>query len=357
MTIREKIYNLCNRLGKGQSFSFLEYDRMIKKPTIIVDIFNNIDNINNLYKLLLHSNLKKIIRTPCGTIKKHNIHHAGGAWDVEEVYTDNNQLKGVIITVIINGEVFILKCGGFSANKKEISGTCAFRAFLSACKAHNINIEDYYTNEGSLEKTKIEKPYIAIFKRYNIIPNVNHIDLNSAWAAGVCVDYPEFYPVFKDLLLKDKLYPSIALGYCQSRYIGYRLAKLSQSGVNNCNRMVESLLQSLTIQDFEIIGVNTDGIWYRDKLNGDRIYHDSNEGVDIGQWKTDYKNVSFLAYSDGQYCFREANGTFNVRARGSYSYEKIKAREHWNEEDFDKAMGTQIIIEWDPEEGFICVKN
>ena len=353
MATRDQIYRACKALGNGQAYDFLKYDRFVKDPNLIIDVYNNLDKINRLYKLLRASKMPKIERTPYGGIVKHNIHHAGGAWDVEEVYTENNQLKGVIITVIIRGEVFILKCGGFSANKSEISGTRAFRAFLTACKAHNIDLRTYYISNGQEMKKEIEKPYISMFNRYKVIEGVNHLDLNSAWAAGVCVDYPEFKPVFEDLLTKDKLFPSVALGYCQSRYVEYRLTNLPKSGINNGNRAIERLLECLADQDFEIIGINTDGIWYKDPTGANRVYHDADEGHQLGQWKTDYQNVTFMAYGDGQYWFREADGTFNVRARGYYSYERLKSRDKWDEEDFDKAIGTQVVLMWDQEEGFI----
>lgn len=357
MLYSEKIvFKACKRLGDGEPVDFMEYDQYVKNPVIINQVLKKLDDINDLYFKLRHSRLKKIIRTDKGSIAKHHIEHAMGAWDARPVYQDNNQLKGVIITVLLFNTIFVFKCGGFSANKSEMSGPTAFRQFSGMCKKFGIDLKSYKIKNGIDVKAEIEPSYIFMIKRFEKVEHVNHIDLNSAWASGVCVDFPEFLPVFDSLRQKNKLIPPIALGYCQSKYVNYEYSHLAKSGINNCKRTVESLMDKLINQDFEILGVNTDGIFYRDTKGKNRLYHDADEGTNLGQWRTDILDATFLAYSDGQYWFK-VDGKLNVRARGYYSYEKIKAREDWDEHDFDLAMGTQILLTWDEEQGFLVFKG
>ena len=351
MNFRDMIYNKCKELGNSQSFDFLEYDQFVKKPNCISRILDNIDKINELYQLLLSSDFEPILRNDCNSIIKHNIHHAGGAYDVRLVNADNGALKGVIITVIVHGEVFVYKCGNFRVKDSEMSGIRAYRIFGKLCRKHGINLTKYEIENGEIVKQNIESPYIRMFVKYKRLNHVNHLDFNSAWGAGFCKDFPEFTPIIEELRQKDKLIPNMALGYCQSKYIDYKHANFAQSGINNCNRAIDELIEKLENDGFQIVGLNTDGIWYRDIFGQQRLYHDENEGTALGQWKNDHKDCEFMAYSDGQYWFIE-DGKFTPRARGYYSYEQLKPREEWNEYDFDKAMGTQVIIEWDEKVGF-----
>lgn len=353
---RDKIYEICKNIYEGQQFEFLKYDQYVKHPKIFNHIIADKDIINNLYKLLNESDLYTIERTQSGAIATHNIHHAGGSWDVREYKAKNNQLKGVVITVIIKGFVFVFKCGRFGVNNSDLNGYKAYSHFKKTCKKYNIDLDTYKIDNGYEVKQEIEKPYIEMFELYHKIDNVNHLDLNSAWPAGVCEDYPEFTPVFKELRSQNKLYGDIALGFCQSEHCNYSLSNLAKSGINNCNKNIVNLMGDLIEQDFEIIGLNTDGIWYKDTTDKNRLYTDDNEGTELGQWKTDHKHCEFLAYSNGQYWFRE-NGKFYPKARGYYLYEQKKPREEWDETDFDKAMATLVNIEWNNKEGFIVYEQ
>lgn len=349
---RDKIYSMCTAIYEGQEFDFLNYDQYVKNPKILKQVIREKDRINALYKALKASPLDKIQRTASGAIQKHNIKHASGAWDCKEVRTAQNVFKGVVITVILRNRVFVFKCGAFGVKDSEITGRKAFRMFESACKKHGINIWDYAIDNGVEIKSQIERPYILCLQKFKRLEHVHHLDINNAWCAGVCEDYPELIPVFVDLREKNKLIGDIALGFCQSEYIQYKLSNLSKSGINNTNRNITDLMESLAKQNFDVIAINTDGIWYKDKTNQNRIYTDENEGKELGQWKTDHKDCTFCAYSNGQYYFIE-NGKFNVRARGYYLYEKKKPRTEWDEHDFDQAMASAITLTWDNEEGFI----
>lgn len=351
MTIHEKIYNLCKKYDNGISID--KFSLKTYSGTYFKQIFE-LENFNKLYKLLKKSKLRKIIRTEKGNIIKSNFLQLFGSWDIQKVITKQGIFKGVILTVILKNTLFIFKSGSFGTNKnKELTGKKAFSWFLKYLKEDNIDINNYAIDNGADVKLQIESPIIENCIIYQKLTNVNHLDFNSAWASKVVKKYPEFKNAFYRLYHeKNKEYPSIVLGYMQSEYCNYKFTHLSKIGVNDTNKEIKSMVSRLFKTGYEIVGINTDGIWYRDLTGKNRIYHDENEGTEFGQWRTDHINCEFMAYSDGQYWFKE-NGVFYPKARGFYSYELIKPREQWDENDFDKAMSSISNITWDDEEGFI----
>ena len=168
------------------------------------------------------------------------------------------------------------------------------------------------------------------------------MDFNAAWPSEICKHYPELKQVFLPLSKEAR---NAAIGYMQSKYINYKYANLAKIAINGCAYLMKVYYGRLISQGFEVLGINTDGIWYRDKTEQNRLYHDDNEGFGFGKWKNDHIDCEWYAYSDGQYYFIE-KGKMNVKARGYYSYESVKAREEWNEEDFFKAMSTKIDIQF-----------
>lgn len=362
MSVYDKVYDLCTKLGPGKKLSgYLHINKKNVKPSYITKIIENAEQINELYLTLYNSKLSKIQRTPSGGIAKHNIKHAACAWDIEEVRTEKGVFKGVIITVIINGYIFIFNCGMFTANNSTLSGKKAFLQFKKACRDNNIDLDSYAIENGKEVKETIPSPKIKFNNKYKFkkIYHVNHIDINHAWSAGVIDKYPEFTPVMEQLNTQDKLLSSMALGYCQSEYVDYKFSHLSKAGIVWCNNKIFELITRLYENKFEVIGINTDGIWYIDAKNQGRIYHDDDEKPGTGNWKTDHIDCELCAYSNGQYWFRE-NGKFNVRARGYYIYEQQKPRDQWDEIDFDRAMRNQTSIKFIKGRGFvihICEEN
>lgn len=356
MTIREKIFKECKKLSEGQEFPNFKFNQYIKNPCYFNHVIKDKDKINSLYKLLKNSDLHKIVRTPSGGIKMNNIHHIGGAWDYKMCYTARNVFKGVIITVIIGKTVFVFKCGNFKVKDSEMTGNKAFELFAKECKKFDIDLKKYSVDNGKEVKDEIEKPIIRNFTQHETVYNVNHIDLNSAWPSNVSEVYPELKQVFVNLRKKDKLIGDMALGYCQSEWINYHYSNLSKAGINGCNEKILDLVNKLMANEFDVLGINTDGIWYRDLLNKNRLYTDENEGTELGQWKTDHKNCEWYAFSDGQYYFIE-DGKFNAKARGYYAYEQVKPRNEWNRDDFLKAMQSLVCIEFDENEGFVIYEN
>lgn len=356
MNSAERIYRLCAGLATGQKFGFLKYDQQIRTPQIFKHVIKERETINGLYQALRESRLGTIERTANGSIKKWNVHHAGGAWDVQQTITAKGVFKGVIITVIVRGTVFVFKCGAFGVEGSDMHGRKAFRALTSECKRQGVDLEKYAVADGERVKGEIEKPIIKVFKRYREIQHVHHLDINSAWASACAAEFPELRGVFERLYAKDKAIVNMALGFCQSEYCGYRFAALAKAGINGTNERIINLMTKLTMADFEVVAVNTDGIWYYDCKDAGRVYTDEDEGKGFGKWKTDHRDCVFDGYSNGQYWFIE-DGKFNVRARGYYTYEQKKPREEWDKEDFDKAMASVTTLYWDEKEGFVVYER
>lgn len=347
-----KLEKLCKKMcGEGKKFGFLSYNAKRVSPTIKNHIIAELDEINNFYRTLLKSGLSKIERTEKGTIIKHNIHHAGGAWDVRQVITKANVFKGVIFTIILFGKTYVLKCGGFTVKDSSLSGHSAFRMFERCCRAHGIDLNKYSSENGEEIKKEIEPPIIEVYKKHQLIEHVNHVDIVNAYPACVCEKFPEFRPVFEELRQRDKLIGDIALGMCQSQYIGYRYSEIAKAGVNGTREKIKKLHIELIEDDFEVISINTDGIWYRDLKKEGRLFHPEKEGDDLGKIRHDHLDCSFYANSDGQYYFIE-NGKFNVRARGYYMYEQYKPREKWDAFDFEEAMRSLVVMGWFDGYGF-----
>lgn len=359
---RSEIFRLCEKLGKGtDTKNGMSIDLKRVKANYIPRIVENADQINILYRFLDMSDLPHIVRTAKGNIKKNNIHNIGGCWDVKRVETERGIFKGVIITVIVCGKTFVFKCGAFTVKNSTMNGTKAFGMAKRIARNYGINIEDYAIDNGEEVKANIPKSKIAFKLEYvtqnpkKTIKHAHHIDLNCAWGTGFVNAFPEFKQTLLDLKAVDKVVPSMFLGYCQSARVKYKYSHFALAGIEWCNKKLDELTHKLEQNNFTVLGYNTDGIWYKDNTEQNRVYHDGDEHSGLYGYKNDYIDTELCIYSDGQYWFKTPDGKFNARARGWYTYEEIKPREEWNEEDFDKAMQTLAYITFIEHKGFIII--
>lgn len=205
-----------------------------------------------------------------------------------------------------------------------ISGGDAYKALVSKFKEYGIDIKNYAVSkeEGLKIKSEIVHPAIDLCNPLvdcgplNIIwsGDVHHIDLNSAYAAGIVDSFPELRDPYEEIYRKrkekDGYYKSVlaqSQGYFQSPYINYRYAKLAKAGINWTRKRIDELTEKLIASGRRPIVRNTDGIWYQGE-----IYHDADEGTELGQWKTDHKNCCFCVKSRGCYQFIEDNQVHTV---------------------------------------------
>ena len=253
------------------------------------------------------------------------------------------------MTIIIGRMIWVFKHGKLKASDKtNMTGIRAYKMFLKRCREEGIDMEKYALSkeEGLKVKKTIESPLIFNTYKAKTFYHVNHLDFNSAWPSSVIAKYPELEPVYAKL---NKDAKNVFNGYAQSEYSNYKFALIAQAGINGCNAIIRDYIWNRLPQaGFEVLGVNTDGIWYRDKTGQGRVYHDENEGEGFGKWKTDYVDCEWYATSDGQYFFITPDGKFHARARGDYLYSYAKPYEDWDsEEDYFKAIKTRCAVLYD----------
>lgn len=325
------------------------------------EIYKCYEDFNEIYLTLKAGkfDFRPTILTPKGNIAAEYINYYR-SWSCKTVKTTTGIFRGVKLMVIIDNKIYKCSFGHKGTHNSKVTGFDAYKAFTRLCKQYLIDLKSYSVNkeEGEAVKAKIPSPYIIANHNFKqkIYNHVYHLDIHSAWPAGVVKKFPEFKPVFEDLYSYEKTYGSKALGYCQSNRCGFKYSLLPYYGITWCNDKIRELVDKLQAQDFGVLMINTDGIWFFDTLEQGRVYHDEDEGTELGQWKMDHKDCDLFIMSAGYYYYIE-DGKFNVVARGKYAYENIKPRDQWNAQDFIAAFFTQINITWDDDKGFVVYSN
>lgn len=353
---RDVFRNYLNRFPHTDQ-KWCKPDKKVKHPYIQPHLHIATDEFNTITQSCKAMNFVKIIRTEKGTIKKNRIIMTGGAYDIQVIQNSkNNVLKGFIITIILGRTIWILKYGYIAAKDSNMTGIKAFKEFSKIANEFNIDLEKYALDKelAIKEKEKIEKPMIINFKKHQELEHINHLDFNAAWPSSICDKFPELEPVYQKLSKDAK---NCVNGFFQSKYIDYKYARLAKTGINGCNKRIKAMWNKLNDDNFEVCGINTDGIWYYDTLGQNRVYHDKDEGEGLHKWKNDYIDCKWFATSNGQYYFITPDGKFHAKARGYYTYEAIKPRDEWNKEDYFKAMFTMCnILYLDDQQLLICEK-
>ena len=241
--------------------------------------------------------------------------------------------KTTVVLVICTSKFYRFTFGIARAEQKEISGYASFKAFKRTCKKYGINIDDYSIDNGEEYKENFPNPYRELCnERFadKVIDNVHHIDLNSSFMSGLVMTYPEFKPVVEELYSKrkdDEIYKAIlthTYGYLQSELYNYKGILLSKAMVDYNNAYLDSLTKKLRESGRMILAYNSDGIWYK----GD-IYHDENEGKNIGQYKNDHTNCTIRFRSINAYEFIE-DDKYHVALSGITRLDKVLPRSEWS---------------------------
>lgn len=247
--------------------------------------------------------------------------------------------KTTVVLVICTSKFYRFTFGIARAEQKDITGYSSFKAFKQTCAKYGINIKDYAIDNGEKYKENFPNPYRELYnERFAdiVIDNVHHIDLNSSFMSGLAMSYPEFKPVVEELYSKrkdDEIYKAIlthTYGYLQSELINYKYILLSKAMVDYNNAYLDSLKDKLRESGRIVLAYNSDGIWYK----GD-IYHDENEGKNIGQYKNDHTNCKIRFRSINAYEFIE-DDKYHVVLSGITRMDKIKPRSEWSWGDIYK---------------------
>lgn len=293
---------------------------------------------------------RKIIRTPSGgiSIKKENFRPH--MWDIRT-------LKSCVEITVLSGFDGMfriqLRTGVIdNKNNSNISGHKAFIQFKEICKENGVDLNSLAIYNGEEVKKTIPKAPIQFEKPYYknmVLEHVHHIDLNSSYMAGIAKAEPTLEPAIQQIYKArkiDEVNKAIlthTFGYMQSECINYRWAHLSKAAIEYNNKRIAELRQNLIDQGFKPILYNTDGIWYTHPEGN--VYHDNDEGKELGQWKNDHIDTKFHAISEGKYHFIE-NGKCETVLRGYTRLDSIKDREDWTWEDLfnTESNPTKIIF-------------
>ena len=252
--------------------------------------------------------------------------------------------------------VSIIFSSGTIRSENDITGRDSFNRFCSILNSFKIDINDYAANsadEAIAIKQSIEKPYIGCANKFVADPtgkklpfqHCYHIDINSAFMSGVALNYPALEKPIRFIYNKRKEDPmckqilNLACGFCQSRHtrgvrqlthehrFQFALSKISQAALFYTNRYIERKSRALTDAKYLVLAYNTDGIWYSD-IHNLGPYHDEEEGIQLGQWKTDHSDCVLRFKSDGVYEYIE-DGKYNCVVRGRTHLDDVKPRTEW----------------------------
>ena len=98
---REKFKKYLSQF-RFEKQAWLKHDQRVRKPNRNPHLAVCVDEFNTIVQSCRKLCLRKILRTPKGTIKKNRISNACGSYDVQPIYNSSkeNVLKGFIVTVI-----------------------------------------------------------------------------------------------------------------------------------------------------------------------------------------------------------------------------------------------------------------
>lgn len=326
----------------------LNPNQYTSNPILIKPDKEGINEFNNIYKTLLDSNLDTLQRTPSGGIVKH-INNTY-CWDIR------HSPSGGIITVYAYGNLWVFKLGRWGTTKRDISPYKAFKMFEDECFENGIILSSYAIDNGKEVKEEIPKPRIYIPEKFRdvVLENVHHIDFHSSYPAGLANTHPEFRPIIEKFYNGRKEHPeykgvlNYTIGMMQSlnvKPISAKYAHLSKDAIEDNNNRIDTMTRNLILSHREVIGYNTDGIWYQGE-----IYHDENEGTKLGQWSNDHINCTFRAKSSGSYEFIE-DGNYTPVVRGFTNLDNEIPRNEWKWGYIYKSDVN--VLDWNDKEGFV----
>lgn len=310
---------------------YKEYNQCrVRNITQLKFMKDDIDKFNKAVKLVHSNKLNKIARTSSGSISNTLKYKLNNKY----AYDIRHSTSRVSLTIICGNNVYNIVVGK-PKELREIEPIKAWNKFIEICNDFNINFDDYKITkeEGKsiceeIKSNKDLSPMISM--KYNmsendeLLDNVHHIDIHSSYPSGLVKMYPEFKPVIEYIYNKrkeDGVYKAIMnytiSGCTMSKYSPWyrQWSHIAKFVRENNNKNVKYLSWLLTLNGREVIGYNTDGIWYRGE-----IFHKSKdniitEGHNYGQWENDYVNCKFRSRSDGAYEFIE-NGKYHPVLRG-----------------------------------------
>lgn len=220
---------------------------------------------------------------------------------------------------------------------KVLSGKKALGILIDELKKDNIDLYDYQiSKEEGLAihtKDKIMNPRLIKVLDDNdidkVLENCHHLDLNSAYPAGLAINYPEFNTTLTRLYNKRKDIPeykqvlNLSIGVMESKITGFKWNHLAYKSHEWTNNQIYIMMSLIERRGGRPILLNTDGIWYQSDLP-----ININESGELGGWKHDHKQCKLRVKSSGSYEFIE-NSVYTPVQRGFTLLDRSKPRELW----------------------------
>lgn len=279
------------------------------------------------------------------------------------------------LTIIAPSKCYILRFRHDFGKGEEgkLAGKSAFANLRRRCKARGFELSDLAIPNGKQVKETIPAPDIRLIEKFKdqIIRNTFHIDMNSAYMAGIQREFGyagegKFGAVIQDIYdhrhdnTKTAKYNKAILncsqGYMQSQYcvmnrVGYSLSHLAKAGIVFCKNRLQELIAHYEGLGCELIATNTDGAWFT--INGvpeTKLREGTSEL--LGEHKIDHWNCTLRYKTKGAYEYIE-NGVYTVRMRGKTRLDRIKPRTMWEWGDIYKLDCQPIKYKFIKEEGIV----
>lgn len=309
---------------------------------------------NLLYQEIRGMGWKQLVRTPSNGVSIEKKNFCPPMWDVR------NTSACIEITIIWKYMLriqFRQACDVATGEESNLSGRTAFLKFADSCRKAGVEIGDYAVSNGEEIKKEIE-PYIIKFEREEykdlIFDGCHHLDFHNSFPAGLCNTHEEFRPIVEKFYEKRKEDPinkavlNYTIGFFQSvKGCNARYATLSRDAINDNNKRLRELAETLRENGRFPLLYNTDGIWYKGE-----VFHGDGEGKALGEWENDHVNCRLRIKSKGAYEFIE-DGVYYPVLRGHTRLDKVKPRSQWVWGDIYRADAEPILFYWDKEMGIV----
>lgn len=323
-----------------------------KKNQIPVNIVETVDEFNAAIDELNAREYKYGIKFT----KNYNISVRGHVPFSYEIIEYSGSMAGWQIWVVGEDGNYILqfnptmnKDGNIVGQSKK-GGTYALNTFAKELRKQcKINLVDYALKGEDAIKAKQSIPKALIgpvndFYVARTLEHCYHLDINSAYPAGLKKAYPEFGPVIDDFYNKKKnsatkeeredykLILNSLIGKMQSETIHYQYAHMSKAAIEYCRNKLLQMKNYLAQQCCSVVMFNTDGLWFIPINN--QLPKIPDLGDEMGQWKLDHKDCT-LCMKNANYEYIE-DGKYTPVVRGRTKLDQIKPRSQWQWGDIFK---------------------
>lgn len=350
------VLDTLNGFGGAAYFPDGKPNRYHAKPVSFPMTQEGMEEFNRVYRYVCSLGLNQMVLTKSGGIAQSD----------SNIRAVDTRIYGTGVALYVTyGDILYSYIFGYAhkgSSPKGIYPAQAWVHFVRELKRDGVDIDSdrYRLSEVEGRMVKATIPPALISMEYHMGPedpgltNCHHIDFHSSYPAGLANTHPEFRKTLERLYDdrhmpgKSDIYKAIlnySIGAMQSTKAPWkaRWAHLAKDAIEDNVARVMGMASRLTRSGHEVLGYNTDGIWYR----GD-IYHGEGEGDRLGQWRNDHTDCTFRSKSNGAYEFIEGS-KYNPVLRGTIKYDGEKPRSQWQWGDIYR--GEALVWKFTPGEG------